>query len=94
MYDGGARAYTIDHVNSLSDEGATVGTVFTGDPFGPCVLPGAGDILAQYAAFAFLWAGYQNILLVDSRYYHNGYGDVRCGTNAKRAIPTYNWWEK
>lgn len=88
MYENnGALAYTIDHVNSLVDGG----TVFTGDPYGPVVLQ--EDILSEYVSLAFIWAGYEDVMFVDSRTYHDAMGDVHCGTNARRSIPSYNWWE-
>jgi len=33
-------------------------------------------------------------IAADSRFYHNDMGNIHCGTNVKRAIPSYKWWEK
>ena len=55
---------------------------------------GASDILADYVAAAFFRAGY--VLpptTADSRYYHDGCGNIHCGTNVRRTIPSYKWWE-
>jgi len=89
----GAVAYTTNHVNSLVD-GVTV---VTGNAYGPEVnYAGAGssDILADYVAAAFARAGYTSVIEADSRWYHNSQGNIHCGTNVRRAIPAYLWWEK
>ncbi len=88
----GSSCYTVDHVNCL------VGgdTVFTGDSFGPVVDyldTGATDILEDYLTAIFGKAGISNVVTVDSRIYEENGGSVHCGTNARREIPTYNWWE-
>jgi hypothetical protein len=88
----GALACTINHVNSLVDGTALV----TGGSFGPEVNylgAGNGDILADYVAAAFARAGYSSVISADSTYYHDWDGDIHCGTNVKRWIPTYSWWE-
>jgi len=53
----------------------------------------ATDILMHYTREAMELAGYTNIVAPDSRVYHNGVGNIHCGTNARRTIPAYNWWE-
>jgi len=67
------------------------------DAYGPEVnYAGAGssDILADYVAAAFARAGYTSVIEADSRWYHNSQGNIHCGTNVRRAIPAYLWWEK
>ena len=55
---------------------------------------GTADILADYAAAAFRKAGYAlPLVAADSRWYHNSQGNIHCGTNVRRAIPAYLWWE-
>jgi len=34
-----------------------------------------------------------NVEFVDSWFYHNGIGEIHCGTTVKRQ-PITNWWEK
>ena len=67
------------------------------DAYGPEVnYAGAGssDILSDYVAAAFGKAGYATVISADSRPYHDGDGNIHCGTNVRRAIPAYLWWEK
>ncbi len=56
---------------------------------------GASDILMDYVEAAFKKAGYAlPAVKADSRYYHNGSGNIHCGTNVRRTVPTgYQWWE-
>lgn len=87
-----ARAYTVNHVNSV----VNTASVITGKAFGPEVdYDGSGikPILDRYVAAMFAKAGYSNVVPVDSRYYHANCGDVHCGTNVLRALPTYDWWD-
>ena len=88
---GQALAYTIDSANVV----VSGNTVVAGDPYGPVVnYAGAGNqpILTNYDTAMFNKAGYNNIVWADTRYYHDGKGDIHCGTNVQRVIPTYNWW--
>ncbi len=98
-YDDGtnykASAYTVDHVNCLVNGN----TVFTGEPHGPHVLNNqqdsnpADDILRSYVVSLF-GNVYNDVQVVPSRFYHNGQGDIHCGTNVRREIPSsYDWWE-
>ncbi len=88
---GGASAYTTNHVNSLIDGSK----VFTGLAHGPefdYLDKTNSDILMDYAQRLFQKAGY-TVKKADSRFYHHFGGDVHCGTNVKRNIPDYRWWE-
>ena len=91
---GGASAYTIDHVNCLVDGSS----VFTGDAFGPVVnhLGTNSDILMHYVKNLFQKASLTVVEtpdLPDSLPYHNNIGDIHCGTNVRRVIPIYKWWQ-
>jgi len=88
----GASAYTTNHVNSLVKGSSNV---VTGAAHGPVVDylgQGSSDILRDYAKKIFQKAGY-SVTTADSRFYHHFCGDVHCGTNTKRVIPTYKWWD-
>jgi hypothetical protein len=90
----GALAYTNNMVNAFIDGT----TVIAAQPFGPIVDyngDGAGEnIFRDYAEKLFKKAGYTAVSFVDDRDYHNNEGSVHCATNAIRAIPDYDWWEK
>ena len=73
---GKALARTINHVNCLVDGG----TVFTGQTHEQFT----NDILKNYVASMFQKAGYSIIKEADSTYYHDGGGDIHCGTNVMR----------
>jgi hypothetical protein len=65
-------------------------TVVTGNSFGPLVNytgAGASDILQDYVNAQFAHAGYTNIVNADSRYYHNGIGNIHCGTQSSAPCP-------
>jgi hypothetical protein len=92
-FHDGAIAYTMNHVNSFVDDS---GRVVTGRTYGPNVAYDGGmdkDILGDYVWAAFQKAGFTNRNEADSRYYHNRDGDIHCGTNVRREVPAYNWWE-
>jgi hypothetical protein len=79
LFSGGAEtayAYTIDHANCLVDGG----TVFTGQTHESST----DDVLKDYVTNMFGKAGYSTITDADSSYYHNGGGDIHCGTNVMR----------
>ena len=90
-YWGLSAAFTTNHINSLADGD----TVFTGNAYGPGVLddPNEPDILMNYVEKLLKKAGFSDVNDADSRVYHNGLGDIHCGTNVQRVIPDYNWWE-
>jgi hypothetical protein len=84
--------FSSNHVNSLVD-GATV---VSGRAHGPRVHwngSGSSDILESYATAAFKQVGYTRVVYTDTRLYHNASGDLHCGTNAIREIPSLKWWE-
>jgi hypothetical protein len=89
---GRVRALTMNHVNSL----VSGSTIVTGETFGPRVNHsgnGASDILKDYVRNTFQRAGYTNVVFADGRWYHNSGGNIHCGTNVTRRLPTTNWWE-
>lgn len=83
--------YSVNHINSLVD-----GTsVITGKAFGPKVAwrdATKRDLLQDYVDTTFKRSGYSAVELVDSTTYHNGGGNLHCGTNAIREIPKEFWW--
>ncbi|MCX5636273.1 MAG: protein-arginine deiminase family protein [Planctomycetota bacterium] len=83
---GKAGAYTINHVNCLVDDSR----VFTGETHE------STGTFTTYVRNLFERAGFEpsGIIESDSRFYHQGIGDIHCGTNVQRVIPnSYNWWE-
>lgn len=92
---GGATAYTIDHVNCLVDRGNEIhpSIVFTGDPYDL-----KGDrtdmtVVEDYVEILFTKAGYAEVVFGNSAEYNSGEGDIHCGTNARRVVPSAKWWE-
>jgi len=86
---GGATAYTMDHVNCQVD-GATV---FTAD---------AEETTGEYMNYVtnlFKRAGYSenDIKTPKARFYHQSQGNIYCGTNVRRVIPSgtnwLEWWK-
>jgi len=71
-------AYTINHVNCLVDGE----TVFTGDPeeYGT-------SVFSTYVEKLFEKAGYTDVKMPDSWWYHEAGGNIHCGTNVRRSIP-------
>jgi len=59
--------------------------VFTGQSHGPRrgSIP---DVLQDYAQELFKGAGLTDVKTSDSRYYHNGCGDLHCGTNPYTSV--------
>lgn len=82
---------TPNHVNALVDGP----TIITAQAHGPVVDWGRGpvDIFAYYVESELRRAGYQRIVFVDERAYHNRSGSVHCATNVLREIPAAKWWE-
>jgi hypothetical protein len=85
-YYGGAAAYTINHVNCLVDGQ----TVFTGQTHEQ----NTDYVIRDYVTNMFGKAGFSQTIMADSRFYHWWGGDIHCGTNVQRVIPSsYKWWE-
>jgi hypothetical protein len=79
LFTGGtetAYSYMINHVNCLVD-GSTVFTGQTHEQY-------TGNVLKNYVTNMFGKAGYYTVTYADSTYYHNGNGDIHCGTNVRR----------
>jgi hypothetical protein len=99
FHDGGTppgawrlAPFTTNHINSLADGE----TVVTGRAYGPKVNwdgRGRTDLFEGYASAAFRAAGYRNVVLADTRLYHDAGGSLHCGTNTIRAVPAGKWWE-
>lgn len=97
---GEASAYTTNHVNGVADGR----TFITGKAFGPQVdYRGTGqlrDIFDDYFSHPIdpmgilRLAGYDHVIRADARVYHNNCGSIHCGTNVRREIPIFKWWEK
>ena len=84
--------FSTNHINALVDGT----TVVTGKAYGPGVNwngTGNRDIFQDYANNTYKKAGFTRIVEVDSRLYHNGSGNIHCGTNVIRSLPTDNWWD-
>lgn len=84
--------FSTNHINALIDGT----TIITGRAYGPKVnWNGSGnrDLFQDYANTTFTRAGYTRIVLADTRLYHDGSGDIHCGTNVIRDLPTLNWWD-
>jgi len=75
---GWVVAYTINHVNCLVDGE----TVFTGDPqeYGT-------SVFSTYVEKLFKKAGYTNVKMPNSWWYHSNSGNIHCGTNVRRSTP-------
>ena len=66
------------------------GTYFVSKQFGPLDNTGK-DILAESIKDALKAT---TIFVDDWDFYHRAKGGVHCGSNVKRELPTYNWWEE
>jgi hypothetical protein len=53
---------------------------------------GASDILTDYVNALYGKAGFSTVINADSRYYHDGNGDIHCGTNEIRRFQVRPWW--
>ena len=54
---------------------------------------GKSDLFQDYATKVFQKAGYTRIEFVNSTVYHDAAGNIHCGTNTIRRIPTAKWYE-
>ena len=90
---GDVAAFTNNIVNCFVDGPRVIAAEINGPHIE--YKPGyTGDIMKDYAQKLFELAGYTDIRFVDEHIYHDRYGSVHCGTNSRREIPSYNWWEK
>ncbi len=64
--------------------------LFVPKQFGP--LNAAGEDIFEKSIEDAL--GQKPIFVDDWILYHRWQGEVHCGSNVKRKLPTYNWWEK
>jgi hypothetical protein len=84
--------FSTNNINSLADGD----TVVVGRAYGPKVNwngTGKTDLFEGYAGSVFRAAGYRNVVLADTRFYHDTGGSLHCGTNAIRATAAAKWWE-
>jgi protein-arginine deiminase len=61
------------------------------DPHGPVI--GGVDVMKQQMEDALAPYNYTMHWVEDWNLYHRMLGEVHCGSNARRTIPTSNWWE-
>ncbi len=85
---GSALAYQPGTVNGILINNRTF---FSPDPFGPLI--GGKDIMKEQFEQAVLPYGYRVYWIDDWYLYHLASGEVHCGTNSERAIPSVKWWE-
>lgn len=83
---------------SLAYQPGTVNGILINDhvfvspnPFGPVI--NGKDIMKDQMEQALLPYGYRVYWVDDWNLYHLNAGEVHCGTNSARAIPSAKWWE-
>jgi len=80
LFAPGAVALLPNMVNLLNKDG----TLYVPDPFGPRDGESSSDDLFKQ---------HTSGIFVDDWVLHSGYGDIHCGTNIKREIPSTDWWD-
>ncbi|MHC5211059.1 MAG: protein-arginine deiminase family protein [Planctomycetota bacterium] len=90
FWTGGGTGRAIAHMPNMVNALVVGDRVITSDPFGPQV--GGVDAFAQPLIDALSPLGL-HVDLVDDWYpYHEWWGEVHCGTNARRDPPAIPWW--